>query len=112
MARALALLGVSGSRVGETTVVTGRSTIIGSTPGCDMILLDRLILPLHAELRTILDRWFIVPLDPRATVFVNGEPVTSQQRIEEGSLITLGMVTFKASLESLAERQVGGGSRW
>ncbi|NTU81246.1 MAG: FHA domain-containing protein [Chloroflexales bacterium] len=112
MARALTLLGISGSRVGQATVVESRSTIIGTASGCDMVMHDRLILPRHAEIRVALDRWFILPLDPKATLFVNGEPVTGQQRIEPGDLVTVGTATFKAAIGSVAERQVGGVLRW
>jgi pSer/pThr/pTyr-binding forkhead associated (FHA) protein len=112
MAKALTLIGISGSRVGQSTVLEARSTVLGSASGCDMVMHDRLILPRHAELRVALDRWFILPLDPKATVFVNGQPVTGQQRIEPGDLLTVGTATFKAAIGAVAERQIGGTSRW
>ncbi len=106
MAKALSLIGISGSRVGQSTVFTARSTTIGSGVGCDMVLNDRMLLPRHAELRVSLDRWFVVPLDPKASIFVNGEPVRGQHRIDEGDLLTLGSATFKVTLGE-AERAVG-----
>lgn len=112
MARALTLIGISGSRVGQATTLQSRSTVIGSSGGCDMVMHDRLILPRHAEIRVALDRWFILPLDPTAAVFVNGEPVTGQQRLEPGDLVTVGTATFKAAIGAEAERQVGGAARW
>lgn len=112
MAKALTLIGISGSRVGQSTVLENRSTVIGATSGCDMVMHDRLILPRHAEVRVALDRWFILPLDPKAQVFVNGEPVTGQQRIEPGDLVTVGTATFKAAIGAVAERQVGSATRW
>jgi len=112
MSRALTLFGISGSRVGQATVVEARSTIIGAANTCDMVIHDRLVLPRHAEIRVALDRWFILPLDPTATLFVNGEPVTAQQRIEPGDLVTVGTASFKAAIGSVAERQVGGVVRW
>ncbi len=112
MAKALSLIGISGSRVGRTTVIEGRSSVIGSSSGCDLVLHDRLVLPRHAELRVVLDRWFIRPLDPQATIFVNGEPVTGQQRIDAGDLVTVGTATFKAAIGTSQERQVGGPVRW
>lgn len=111
MAKALTLIGISGSRVGQPTVLEARTAVLGSAAGSDIQMHDRLILPRHAELHVTLDRWFIRPLDPKATVFVNGEPVTGQQRIESGDLVTVGTATFKAALGAPAERQVGG-SRW
>ncbi len=110
--RALTLLGISGSRVGQAAVVEAHSTIVGAAGNCDMVLYDRLVLPHHAEIRVALDRWFILSLDPTATLFVNGQPVTGQQRLEPGDLITVGTVTFKAAIGSVAERQVGGVARW
>jgi predicted component of type VI protein secretion system len=106
MAKALSLIGISGSRVGQSTVFTGRSTTVGSGAGCDMVMTDRQLLPRHAELRVSLERWFILPLDPKAAIFVNGEQVRGQQRIGEGDLLTLGSATFKVSF-SEAERAVG-----
>jgi pSer/pThr/pTyr-binding forkhead associated (FHA) protein len=87
-------------------VFTERSTTIGSGAGCDMVMNDRMLLPRHAELRVSLDRWFILPLDPKAAIFVNGGPVRGQQRIDEGDLLTLGSATFKVTLGE-AERAVG-----
>lgn len=112
MAKALTLIGISGSRVGQATVFEARSTTIGAASGCDVVMHDRLILPRHAELRVVLDRWFIVPLDPKAGVFVNGQPVSGQQRIEAGDLVTMGTATFKATIGSGGERQVGSNARW
>lgn len=112
MAKALTLIGISGSRVGQATVLEARSTVIGAASGCDVVMHDRLILPRHAELRVALDRWFVVPLDPKAAVFVNGEPVSGQQRIEAGDLLTIGTATFKTALGASAERQIGDTPRW
>ncbi len=106
MAKSLSLIGISGSRVGQSIVFSARSTILGTDPECGVVLQDRLILPRHAEFRVALERWFVVSLDPRAAIFVNGQPVTGQQRVEHGSLITLGATTFKAVIGEL-ERAVG-----
>ncbi|GAB4439834.1 MAG: FHA domain-containing protein [Chloroflexi bacterium OHK40] len=110
MAKALSLIGISGSRVGQSTVFSERSSVVGSDPACSVVLTDRLVLPRHAEVRVALDRWFILPLDPKATIFVNGQPVTGQQRISEGDLVTIGSATFKATIGE-AERAVGARSR-
>lgn len=106
MAKALSLVGISGRRVGQSTVFSDRSTIVGSDASCGVVLQDRLILPRHAELRVALGHWFILSLDPRATIFVNGQPVTGQQRVGQGDLVTLGSATFKAMIGE-AERAVG-----
>jgi pSer/pThr/pTyr-binding forkhead associated (FHA) protein len=106
MAKALLLMGISGSRVGQTMVFTDRSTIVGSDSLCGVILRDRMVLPRHAELRVALERWFILRLDPNAALFVNGEPVTGQQRIDAGDLVTVGTATFKVALGD-TERALG-----
>lgn len=110
MAKALSLIGISGSRVGRSTVFTERSTTVGSDARCGVVMHDRQILPRHAELRVALDRWFVVPLDPKAQIFVNGTPVAGQQRLDEGDLVTLGTATFKVTIGE-AERAVGGSRR-
>ncbi|NJM07989.1 FHA domain-containing protein [Candidatus Gracilibacteria bacterium] len=107
MAKALILTGITGTRVGLQTALAKRSTVIGSSPTCDIILHDRQVLPRHAEIRQVLDRWFVVPLDTGSRIFVNGNPVTSQGRLLEGDLVTVGSATFKASLSETSERAIG-----
>jgi predicted component of type VI protein secretion system len=110
MAKTLSLIGISGSRVGRSTLFSERSTLIGSDPSCGVVIHDRGVLPRHAELRVALDRWFILPLDPKAQLFVNGLPVSGQQRVDEGALVTIGTATFKATIGD-AERAVGASRR-
>ncbi|EFO79014.1 forkhead-associated protein [Oscillochloris trichoides DG-6] len=110
MAKSLILTGISGSRVGIQMIVASRQTLIGSANGCDLVLHDRHVLPQHAQIRVVLDHWFISPLDAHAQVFVNGVTVRGQQRIDEGDLVTVGTATFKA--EILQVNEVGGGRRW
>jgi pSer/pThr/pTyr-binding forkhead associated (FHA) protein len=107
MAKALILTGITGTQVGLQTALAKRSTVIGSSPSCDVVLHDRQVLPRHAEIRQVLDRWFVVPLVADARVFVNGNPVTSQGRLLEGDLVTMGSATFKASLSETSERALG-----
>lgn len=110
MAKALSLIGISGSRVGRSTVFSERSTVIGSDARCGVVMHDRQILPRHAEVRVALDRWFVLPLDAKAQIFVNGTPIAGQQRIDEGDLVTFGTATFKAMIGE-TERAVGGSWR-
>lgn len=110
MAKSLVLTGISGSRVGMPTIVSNRLSTIGSSGGCDVVLHDRQVLPRHAELRILLDRWFIAPLEAGALIFVNGMPVRGKQRIDEGDLVTVGTATFKAAIQDVNE--VGGARRW
>ena len=107
MAKSLVLTGVTGSRVGARTAVTARASVIGSATGCDIMLHDRNVLARHAEIRQVLDRWFIVPIAPEARVFVNGTVVASQGRLLEGDMVTVGTATFRVSLSDSDERAVG-----
>lgn len=105
MTSKLVFVGVSGSLVGQATVFSERSTTIGSDGRNDVVMRDPTILPRHAEVRSALERWFILPLDPKAVIFVNTKQVTGQQRVDAGDLVTIGSATFKAAIE--AERAVG-----
>lgn len=107
MPKALALTGITGSRVGVREVLSGRATIIGSGPTCDLVLKDRLVLERHAEVMYALERWFVKPLDPTATVFINGQTVTNQGRVQEGDIVTFGGATFKVSITEVEEQAVG-----
>lgn len=106
MPKSLLLFGISGSRVGQQTTISIRSSIVGSRSDCDVVLPDRQVLPRHAEIRQSLDRWFILPLEPGALIFINGTPIRSQQRVDEGDLVTIGTATFKAMIAEVNE--VGG----
>jgi hypothetical protein len=107
MTKALVLTGISGGHVGATTVIVGRSNVVGSGSGCDVLLQERMVLPRHAELRQILERWFVVPLDSTAQVYINGQPVSGQARLTEGSTLTLGIASFRVGQTEVAEQEVG-----
>jgi predicted component of type VI protein secretion system len=106
MPKALILVGISGSRVGKPINVVGQRMVLGSGAGCDLVLHDRQILPRHAEIRQSLNTWFITPLSPDALVAVNGKRISAQGRVSEGDLVTVGSVTFKATISETNE--VGG----
>jgi predicted component of type VI protein secretion system len=107
MAKALVLTGINGSKVGQAQLISGRTTVIGSGPVCQFILRDRMVQPRHAEIRQLLDRWFVVPLDPQAQVFVNGAVVKGQGRVNEGDTLTIGTATFKVGVTDVSEQAVG-----
>lgn len=107
MAKAIVLTGITGSKVGQQQTFSERTTVIGSGPLSQFVLRDRLVHSRHAELRQSLDRWFVVPLDPQAAVFVNGKNVQSQARINEGDTLTVGTATFKVGITEVVEQVVG-----
>ena len=75
MPKALSLIGISGSRVGQSTVFTDRSTVIGSDAQCRVVMRDRQILPRHAEVRVALEAWEQFGCDIAAwQTFLNDPP--------------------------------------
>ncbi len=107
MPKALSLTGITGARVGSNQLFSGRTHIVGSAPTCDFVLHDYTVFPRHAEIRQALDRWFVKPLTPGAAVYINDKAITEQGRIREGDIITLGSMTFRASLCEVVEQKVG-----
>jgi predicted component of type VI protein secretion system len=108
VAKALILTIITGTRIGQNYEVSTRSSVIGSDPDCDVVIHDRLIEPRHAEIRHMLDSWFVTPLSAHASVSVNGRAATSQSRLKPGDKLTLGTTTLEASVHELQEQIVGG----
>lgn len=109
MAKVLVLIGISGSPVGQSVPVHGRTCLLGSAANSDIVLHDRQVLARHAEIRQMLTGWFVVPLSANASVAVNGTTVVGQARLQAGDLLSIGTVTFKAVLqEAMQVREVGG----
>jgi pSer/pThr/pTyr-binding forkhead associated (FHA) protein len=109
MAKMLILTAVTGSQLGKRHTLSARTSVIGSASGCDVVLHDRLIEPRHAEVRSMLESWFIVPLSSGVSgLSVNGAIVSGQSRIRAGDKVTIGSTTFSVAVEELAEREVGG----
>jgi pSer/pThr/pTyr-binding forkhead associated (FHA) protein len=108
MAKMLILAAVTGAQVGKRFTLSGRNSVIGSAPGCDMVLHDRLIEPRHAEIRSMLESWFIVPLASGGSgLSVNGVIAHGQSRIRPGDKVTIGSTTFTIAVEEFEEREVG-----
>jgi len=108
MAKALVLTVVTGSQLGKRYTLAGRTNLIGSASACDMVLYDRLVEPRHAELRHMIDSWFIVPLSGNISgLSVNGTIVRGQSRIRAGDKVTIGSITYSVAVEELHEREVG-----
>jgi pSer/pThr/pTyr-binding forkhead associated (FHA) protein len=108
MAKALALTAITGVQHGRRYTLVNRVNTVGSASSSDLVLHDRAIEPRHAEVRQMLDRWFIVPVAPSAGgISVNGVIVRSQARLNPGDKLTLGMVTYEVAYEELEEAEVG-----
>ncbi len=108
MAKALVLTAITGGQYGRKFTLTNRTNSVGSGAGCDMVVHDRYLEPHHAEIRQMLDRWFIVPTKPNAGgISVNGMIIRSQARLNPGDKLTLGTVTYEVDYEEVAEREVG-----
>jgi pSer/pThr/pTyr-binding forkhead associated (FHA) protein len=107
VSKTLILTIITGTRIGQKHEVNARSSVIGSSAGCDVIIQDRQIEPRHAELRHMLDSWFVSPLAAGASTSVNGRPVAGQSRLKPGDKLTLGATTFELAVEERQERVVG-----
>ncbi len=106
MVKALVLTVITGTQIGRRYTVSERINIIGSGLQCDVVLNDRHLSTRHAEIRQILDRWFIVPL-ASGGISLNGLPVRGQSRLNPGDQLTLGGTTYRVSYEELEERALG-----
>ena len=108
MAKGLVLRAITGSHAGQRHVLSARVNTIGSAPNNDMVLHDRLLGPRHAEIRQVLERWFVVPLAAGSqAIALNGMSVSGQSRLNAGDALTLGSVTYSVSFEDVEEREVG-----
>ncbi len=107
MPKVVRLTGIGGSRIGMHDIMSSRVSTVGSHPSCDLVLKDQLILARHAEIWQALERWFVKPLDPKAAVFVNSQPIVTQGRLNDGDLVTFGSVTFQVAITTVAEQAVG-----
>ncbi|MFL5800661.1 MAG: FHA domain-containing protein [Roseiflexaceae bacterium] len=105
MTKALVL---TATHSGKRITLTARINVIGSAPTNDMVLHDRLITPRHAEVRQVLERWFLVPLSVGGQgIALNGLDVKGQSRLNLGDALTLGSVTYTVGFEEVVEREVG-----
>lgn len=108
MTKALVLTAITGSQIGKRTTLTARVNTIGSAPSNDVVLQDRQVAPQHAEIRQVLERWFVVPVTRnREGLSLNGIAITGQSRLNVGDTLILGSVTYRVSFEELAEVEVG-----
>lgn len=108
MTKALVLRAITGSQAGTRRLLKSRATTIGSASTNDLVLHDRLIAARHAEIRQTLERWFVVPVGGgEAGLSLNGMPIRSQSRLNEGDVLTLGGTSYIIGFEEVVEREVG-----
>ncbi|HWQ13690.1 MAG TPA: FHA domain-containing protein [Roseiflexaceae bacterium] len=107
MAKALVLTAITGAQLGRRHTLVNRVNTVGSGAANDLVLQDRRIDTRHAEIRQMLDRWFIVPVSPSGGISVNGRIITGQARLNPGDKVTLGAVTYEVAYEEVAELEVG-----
>jgi hypothetical protein len=101
MGKALILTGITGERIGLSTTFSARINIVGQGSNAGLSLRAINSIANYAELRQILERWFVVPQVPDAQVYINGTRVTSQALIKEGDLVSFGNSTFRASFTNV-----------
>jgi pSer/pThr/pTyr-binding forkhead associated (FHA) protein len=106
MIKSLVLTAITGTSIGKRYTFSERISTLGSNPNCDVAIVDRQLAARHAEVRQILDRWFIVPL-AQGGISLNGMPVRTQSRLNPGDQLSLGTTTYRVSYEELEEVEVG-----
>jgi pSer/pThr/pTyr-binding forkhead associated (FHA) protein len=108
MAKALVLRAITGSNAGQRHTLTARTNTVGTASTNDLVLSDRQLGARHAEIKQVLERWFIVPAaSGSAGLALNGLPIGSQSRLNPGDALTLGSTTFIIELEEIVEQEVG-----
>jgi hypothetical protein len=107
MTKALVLTAITGTQAGKRLTMAARVNSIGSASDNDVVLHDRLIGSRHAEIRQVLERWFVVPLGGSNGLALNGLDVRGQSRLNLGDALTLGSVTYTVGFEDIVEREVG-----
>jgi hypothetical protein len=108
MAKVLVLTVVTGPQIGQKFSLAGRINSIGSSSSCDLVLHDRSIEPRHAELRSMLESWFVAPLTTSGVgLSVNGIAVRNQSRVRPGDKLSIGTTTYAVTVEELVENEVG-----
>lgn len=108
MPKALVLTAMTGLQPGKRITLSARVNTIGSTSSNDVVLHDRLVAPFHAEIRQVLERWFVVPQSPgRQGLALNGMDMKGQQRLNMGDSLQLGSTSYRVSFEEIVEREVG-----
>jgi hypothetical protein len=103
MSKALILTGITGERVGSSTTFSDRINIVGNGSNARLSLRETGMTANYAELRQVLDRWFVAPQVPNAHIYVNGTRVSNQARINEGDLVSFGNSTFRVSFTNAQE---------
>lgn len=108
MAKALVLRAITGSHAGKRHTLAARVNTVGTAPGNDLVLHDRLLNPRHLEIKQVLERWFVAPLAAGSqAVALNGMPVSGQGRLNPGDALTIGSVTYTVEFEEVIEQAVG-----
>jgi PAS domain S-box-containing protein len=78
----MALLKIlSGDRSGQTVELAGDAVILGRHPGCDIRVADETVSRRHARIIAQADGFFVEDLGSRNGTYLNGQAVTSPERL-------------------------------
>lgn len=92
---------VQGWLAGKQFIIYKDSTIIGSSPKCDIpIFKDPQVLPQHALIRAENGRYSVHSLQSGAAIYVNQQPVSCRV-LRNGDVITIGGTTFSYNEKAL-----------
>jgi len=101
----LALRIVTGPRQGTVVSIAEGSSIVGRSPDCAIVVADPSLSRRHFELRAQDDTCWLIDLESRNGVLVNGAGVL-RKRVRAGDEICAGDVVFRIEIERLTPREM------
>ena len=87
------LVFMSGPDIGRTVRLTCEETVIGRRSSCDIPVLDTRVSRQHARIRALDIGYVVEDLGSKNGTFLEGEPVTDEGTLSDGSRIRLGTET-------------------
>ncbi len=80
-----------GGQGGQRWRLDREEVLIGRSPECDILLPDRQVSRRHARVYRVGEHYFVEDLGSKNGTWVNGEPVTSPRRLNDGDEIQIAL---------------------
>ncbi len=103
------LIAQAGPAAGHHWALNKDKLVIGREPTCDIVIPDRQVSRAHAELHRLDDGFELRDLGSKNGTHVNGVPVASPVRLQDGDLIQVALVAKLAYVDSDATMPLSGG---
>lgn len=100
----LALVAVSGPRLGARWELRGPLTTIGRDAGCEVTLPDTSVSRHHAQVVRQASGLYVQDLDSQNGTLLNGQPVLAPTQLHPGDLLRVGEVTLLCELAHAGDR--------